>query len=143
MNTRIGVILRLAVILATIITPATVLTIITVPAYAAEIAADVTVDSSSKTTDAFSPNPIEANVGDTVTWTNRDSVPHTVTSGVSPQPDGRFNSSPNFNPLLNPGATFSHTFTEAGEYPYFCAVHPNAVGTVIVTAGGNQTAGGG
>ena len=142
MNTRIVVTLRLAVILAAILTPATISTI-TVPAYAAEIAADVTPGSSTKTTDAFSPNPIEANVGDTVTWTNRDSVPHTVTSGISPQPDGRFDSSPNFNPLLAPGATFSHTFTEAGEYPYFCALHPSAVGTVIVTAGGNQTAGGG
>jgi len=42
-----------------------------------------------------------------------------------------------------PGQIFSHTFTEAGQYPYYCALHPNMVGTVIVAAaagGGNQTA---
>jgi plastocyanin len=73
-------------------------------------------------------------VSDTVTWTNDDSQPHTVTSGQNGQPDGKFDSSPNFNPLLAPGQTFSHTFTEgAGQYPYYCALHPNIVGTVSVS----------
>jgi plastocyanin len=71
--------------------------------------------SSSLTTGAFSPNPIQVSVGNTVTWTNNDSQPHTVTSGSNGQPDNKFNSSPNFNPLLNPGQTFSFTFTQAGE----------------------------
>jgi plastocyanin len=62
-----------------------------------------------------------------------DSQPHTVTSGSNGQPDNKFNSSPNFNPLLNPGQTFSFTFTEEGNYPYFCTLHPNMVGTVIVS----------
>jgi hypothetical protein len=41
-------------------------------------------------------------------------------------------------------ATFSHTFTEAGGYPYYCALHPNMIGTVIVASigGSNQTTGG-
>jgi hypothetical protein len=43
---------------------------------------------------------------------------------------GKFDSSPNFNPLLAPGQTFEHTLTEASEYPYFCLLHPNMVGTV-------------
>jgi plastocyanin len=89
--------------------------------------------SSSLTTDAFSPNPIQVSVGNTVTWTNNDSQPHTVTSGSNGQPDNKFNSSPNFNPLLNPGQTFSFTFTQAGNYPYFCMLHPNMVGTVSVS----------
>jgi manganese oxidase len=72
-------------------------------------------------------------VGDTVPWTNMDTQPHTVTSGSNGTPDGRFDSSPNFNPLLVPAQTFSHTFTEAGEYPYYCALHPNMVGTVSVS----------
>jgi plastocyanin len=89
--------------------------------------------SSSLTTGAFSPNPIQVSVGNTVTWTNDDSQPHTVTSGSNGQPDNKFNSSPNFNPLLNPGQTFSFTFTQAGDYPYFCMLHPNMVGTVSVS----------
>jgi plastocyanin len=89
--------------------------------------------SSSLTTNAFSPNPIQVSVGNTVTWTNNDSQPHTVASGSNGQPDNKFNSSPNFNPLLNPGQTFSFTFTQAGDYPYFCMLHPNMVGTVSVS----------
>src|SRR5215217_5784934 len=89
--------------------------------------------SSSLTDTAFSPNPIQVSVGNTVTWTNNDSQPHTVTSGSNGQPDNKFNSSPNFSPLLNPGQTFSFTFTQAGDYPYFCMLHPNMVGTVSVS----------
>ena len=113
MNSKIAVAIRLAVILvATAILMLPITT--TILAYAVEeIAADITQGSSAKTTDAYSPNPIDARVGDTITWTNRDSTPHTVTSGVNGQPDGSFDSSPNFNPLMAPGQTFSHTFTEA------------------------------
>jgi plastocyanin len=89
--------------------------------------------SSSLTDTAFSPNPVQVSVGSTVTWTNDDSQPHTVVSGQNAQPDGKFDSSPNFNPLIAPGQTFSHTFTEAGQYPYYCALHPNMVGTVSVS----------
>ena len=80
----------------------------------------------------FQPDPIQLQVGDTVTWVNDDLQPHTVTSGSNGVPDNKFNSSPNFNPLMTPSATFSHTFQEAGEYPYFCLLHPNMVGTVSV-----------
>jgi plastocyanin len=83
--------------------------------------------SSTLTTDAFSPNPIQVNVGDTVTWTNDDVQPHTVSSGENVTPSGLFESG-----IMSPGATFQHTFTEAGEFPYFCLLHPNQVGTVIV-----------
>ena len=89
--------------------------------------------ASSLTDTAFQPNPIQVSVGDTVTWTNDDTQPHTVTSGENGTPDGKFDSSPNFNPLLVPAQTFSHTFTEAGQYPYYCALHPNMVGTVSVS----------
>src|ERR671922_1787806 len=89
--------------------------------------------ASSLTDTAYSPNPIQVSVGTTVTWTNNDAQPHTVTSGSNGQPDNKFNSSPNFTPLLNPGQTFSFTFTQAGEYPYYCMLHPNMVGTVSVS----------
>ena len=84
--------------------------------------------SSTLTTDAFSPNPIQVSVGTTVTWTNDDAQPHTVNSGESPTPSGLFDS-----PIMPPAGTFEYTFTEAGEVPYFCILHPNMVGTVSVS----------
>jgi plastocyanin len=109
------------------------------------IGVSIVPGSSSLTDTAYQPNPVQVSVGDTITWTNDDTQPHTVTSGQNAQPDGKFDSSPNFNPLLAPGQTFSHTLVEEGQYPYFCMLHPNQVGTVIVTsaaatAGSNQTA---
>jgi len=101
--------------------------------FATNIPVIITLGSQSKTTDAFSPNPVNAKVGDTVTWTNKDSTPHTVTSGSNATPDGRFDSS-DFRQLLIPEGTFSHTFEEAGEYPYYCGLHPKMLGTVLVTA---------
>jgi plastocyanin len=85
-------------------------------------------DSSSLTNTSYQPNPVQVSVGDTITWTNDDSQPHTVTSGENGQPDGNFDSA-----IMTPQQTFEHTFTEgAGEYPYFCLLHPNMVGTVSV-----------
>jgi aldose sugar dehydrogenase len=87
-------------------------------------------DSSELTDTAYQPNPVQVSVGDTVTWTNDDATTHTVTSGEDGQPDGTFDSS-----IMAPGQTFSHTFTEGeGEYPYFCVLHPNMVGTVSVSS---------
>ncbi len=94
------------------------------------------VQGSSILTDngGFQPNPIQLQAGDTVTWRNDDLEAHTVTSGSNGVPDNKFNSSPNFIPLITPGATFSHTFIQAGEYPYFCLLHPNMAGTVTVVS---------
>lgn len=89
--------------------------------------------AASKTTDAFSPNPIRVRVGDTVTWTNNDSQPHTVTPGSVGKPDGKFDSSPGLTTLLSSEQTFSHKFDAAGDYPYFCQLHPNMVGTISVS----------
>ena len=81
---------------------------------------------------AFDPNTVSVKVGDTVTWTNGDATMHTVTSGTSANnvgtPDGTFDSG-----FLAEGATWSYTFTEAGEFPYFCKPHPWMIGKVIVT----------
>jgi plastocyanin len=84
--------------------------------------------SSTLTDTAFQPNPVQVSVGSTVTWTNDDAQPHTATSGQNATPDGTFDSG-----IMAPGATFEHTFTEAGEFPYFCLLHPNMVGTVSVS----------
>jgi plastocyanin len=86
-------------------------------------------DASNLTTNAFSPNPIQVSVGTTVTWTNNDAEPHTVNAGENATPSGLFDS------YIPPAGTFQHTFTEPGEYPYFCILHPNMVGTVEVVSG--------
>lgn len=137
MDSKIAVAVGLAAVIAAVLAPISTLS----PAFAATVTADIVSGSSSKTTDAYAPNPINANVGDTVTWTNKDSTPHTVTSGSGGTPDGKFDSSPGFKTLMVPQGTFSHTFEEAGEFPYYCGLHPNMVGTVIV-AGADGGGGG-
>jgi plastocyanin len=74
---------------------------------------------------SYDPNPIEVRVGDTVTWINDDSSPHTVTSS---------NGSTLESDIMRRGEAFSFTFDNVGEYPYFCTLHASMVGTVIVTA---------
>ena len=84
---------------------------------------------------AYSPNPIEVTAGQTVVWTNDDSAFHTVTSGRAGAPDvGKaFDSGlAGTTALTSKGKTFEHTFDTAGDYPYFCTLHPAMVGTVIV-----------
>ena len=71
---------------------------------------------------SFGPETITVPVGATVTWVNHDDVPHTVTSV-----DKRFAS-----PTLDTDGRFSQTFTAAGTYAYYCAVHPHMTGKVIV-----------
>jgi plastocyanin len=85
---------------------------------------------------AFDPSPANVKSGDTVTWTNDDSTPHTVTSGKGssdPNMGKDFDSSPGLKTLLAPKQTFDHKFTAAGEFPYFCQVHPTMVGKVVVS----------
>ena len=71
---------------------------------------------------AFDPPTVTIKVGESVTWTNQDSVSHTVDAD-----NGEFTS----NDLAN-GATFSFTFDKAGSYPYHCSIHPTMKGTVVV-----------
>jgi plastocyanin len=73
----------------------------------------------------FPPN-MDVVAGTTVTWTNKDSVGHTVTSGTRPNKDGKFDGQ------LGAGSTFSFTFTTAGTYQYFCTVHSTMNGTITV-----------
>ena len=72
----------------------------------------------------FNPTSLKAKAGQTVTWTNDDSVGHDVTA------DG-FNSGGAGN--IEPGKTFTHKFAKAGTYKYVCSVHPGMEGTVKVT----------
>ena len=72
---------------------------------------------------AFSPQIIAANAGDTVVWVNKDSVPHTSASDGSILWDSG---------AIQPGAKYSHTFKSTGTYAYHCGVHPDMHGTIYV-----------
>lgn len=85
-----------------------------------------------KTTDAFSPNPIIIDSGESVTWTNDDFLPHTITSGT-PEQMGTGEAGKDFDSgFVGTKSSFTHTFEQDGEYDYFCLLHPNMVGTVSV-----------
>ena len=86
----------------------------------APAAADVPVDIRDF---AFGPNAVEISVGDTVTWTNQDQVPHTATAE---QRDVLQSGA------ISPGSSFSQVFDTAGEFAYFCEFHPNMTGTIVV-----------
>jgi plastocyanin len=78
----------------------------------------------------FAPDAITIVIGtnNTVTWTNNDSAPHTVTSTGAPS-SGSFDSG-----SIAPGQTWTHTFTTAGTYHYTCSYHSWMKGTIIVEA---------
>jgi plastocyanin len=65
---------------------------------------------------------LEVAEGTTVTWTNRDDVPHTVSSTTKV-----FKSPP-----LDTGEAFSYTFREAGTFEYYCSIHPHMTGKIVV-----------
>jgi plastocyanin len=71
---------------------------------------------------SFGPETLSVPVGTTVTWINRDDIPHTVVST-----DGVFKSR-----VLDTDEKFSFTFSKVGNYPYFCSIHPKMTGKVVV-----------
>ncbi|HXV46332.1 MAG TPA: plastocyanin/azurin family copper-binding protein [Nitrososphaera sp.] len=97
------------------------------PVSGSVIKVSIVSGASGKTDDAYNPNPVQAKPGNTVTWTNSDSTPHMATSGANSKPDGTFDSG-----TLKRGKSFGFMFEKAGEYPYFCTLHPNMAGTVNV-----------
>ncbi|MDB5504925.1 MAG: blue (type 1) copper domain [Tardiphaga sp.] len=79
---------------------------------------DVTVTIDNFT---FSPAELKVKVGTTVTWKNQDDIPHTVVSA------GKFKSK-----ALDTDDSFAFTFTAAGDYKYFCSLHPHMTGMIKV-----------
>jgi plastocyanin len=75
---------------------------------------------------AFTPQTLTVKAGTTVTWTNNDSAPHTVTSADAISTSA--NTTSLFNGSVNPGQTFSYTFTKAGTYYYLCTIHRSQAG---------------
>lgn len=94
-------------------------------------------DAPDKGDQAFSPNSPKVHAGDTVTWTNRDSTGHTVTSGSGNHPDGKFGVKANGTPdVILPDKTQEFQPTTPGDYSYYCALHPSMVGKLHVEPAG-------
>jgi plastocyanin len=85
----------------------------------APVAAEVKIDNFN-----FGPATITVAAGTTVTWANRDDIPHTVVSTDDPKV---FKSK-----VLDTDEKFSYTFAKAGTFTYFCSVHPKMTGKVVV-----------
>ena len=94
---------------------------------------DVPLDEEMKTAGAgqqqvvvdnfsFAPATTAVPVGSTITWTNRDDVPHNIVST-----EQKFKS-----PVLDTDENFSHTFDAPGTYKYYCSIHPKMTGEVVV-----------
>ena len=80
---------------------------------------------------AFNPLTVTIRQGTNVTWTNDDTVAHTVTSVTT----GVFDSG-----IIRPGMTYNHTFDQAGSFEYGCTIHTNIPhGTIMVTSTGLST----
>src|SRR5271168_4681615 len=95
---------------ASLVMAAAIMLTLGAPARAEEL--KVTIDNFT-----FSPPELKVKVGDSVTWTNHDDIPHTVVSA------GKFRSK-----AMDTDNTFTFTFTAAGDYKYFCSLHPHMTG---------------
>jgi amicyanin len=85
----------------------------------------VATDSVSIKDFAFAPGTVTVKVGATVTWTNSDQEPHTVTSSGS--------GGPLRSPTMKTGDTYRYMFTTPGRYEYLCTIHPFMTAMVVVT----------
>ena len=106
------------------------------PAFADHATAEVDMAVGSSlvgcetTNECYIPHMVTIDVGGEVMWNNIDGMAHTVSAGTPAEGlSDDFDSG-----LVGPGAMFSHKFTEAGTYDYFCLVHPWMVGSVMVSS---------
>ncbi len=103
----------------------------TAPAPAASAATQVPAATSAPAAEAsvtiqnfaFAPAELSVKVGQSITWTNKDSTAHTVTLDDASLDSGN----------VAGDATFNHAFTAAGTFAYHCSIHPSMKATVVVT----------
>jgi plastocyanin len=122
--------IKIAVILCVFSALVGGLSISNVLVYAQGASVSIVPNASTMGDKAYSPNPAELKAGESVTWTNDDSQIHTATSGaVGAEDSGKvFDSG-----ILSPKATFDFKFDQAGEYDYYCTLHPQMLGKVSVS----------
>lgn len=73
----------------------------------------------------FTPSQISVSKGATVTWTNNDNVAHTVVDDLS-------NVGGPASGTIEPGSSYSFTFTKTGSFQYHCSIHSSMRGTIVV-----------
>ena len=93
------------------------------PSVAQNTAVSVTIDNF-----VFGPSRLTIKAGTTVTWTNRDDIPHTVAAK-----DRQFKSK-----VMDTDESYSFTFSTPGAYAYFCSLHPHMTGTIVVEGTGSN-----
>ena len=75
---------------------------------------------------AFEPHELNVTVNSSVSWTNEDTVPHTIVTDKDTTAEIK-------SANLNKGDTFEYNFTKIGIYPYHCSIHPSMTGVIQVT----------
>jgi len=98
---------------------AAILAAVVLPGWAESPASAVSIDNFT-----FNPQQLTVKAGSTVTWTNKDDIPHAI-AAVGKE----FKSK-----VLDTDNSFSFTFTTPGSYSYFCSLHPHMTGTIVVEA---------
>jgi plastocyanin len=91
------------------------------------LSVDIVPGAASKADKAYDPDVLTGKVGTEVTWKNKDTAMHTVTSGKNGSPDGVFDSK-----FLAPNKEFKFEFKNAGVFDYYCQLHPAMVGKVTI-----------
>jgi plastocyanin len=113
---------------------ATLLAAVVIPDWTRTASAENAAPAGAVSIDnfTFTPASLTVKAGTTVTWTNRDDIPHGIAAS-----DNAFKKSK----ALDTDDSFSFTFTTPGTYQYFCYIHPHMTGTIVVeaAAGGNAT----
>ena len=104
-------------LIAGLIAVSTALIVKPIVAETGESANEVRVDNFT-----FGPPTLTVPVNSTVTWVNKDDIPHVIASN-----DGLFKSK-----ALDTDQKYSYTFTKSGTYAYYCSIHPKMVGKVVV-----------
>jgi len=101
--------------------------VLILPAWAQQAAA-AAVSISNFT---FDPKTLTVKAGTTITWTNKDDIPHGI---------AWTNNTFTRSKALDTNDSASFTFTTPGTYQYFCYIHPNMVGTIVVEAATGSSA---
>jgi amicyanin len=99
---------------------ATMLAAVVLPGWAQNAAAAGAISIDNFT---FTPPTLTVKAGTTVTWTNRDDIPHGIASS---------NNAFTRSKALDTDDGYSFTFTTPGTYQYFCYVHPHMTGKIVV-----------